>query len=47
VPNPTRHLAVTDARTVREGHWPTFVRAGRRDLPDWPEGLIDLRGLPW
>jgi GNAT superfamily N-acetyltransferase len=47
VPNPTRHLAVSDARTVREGHWPTFVRPGRRGLPDWPDGLIDLRGLPW
>ncbi|WP_345144338.1 GNAT family N-acetyltransferase [Dactylosporangium darangshiense] len=47
VANPTRHLAVSDARTVREGHWPTFVRPGRRPLTDWPPGLIDLRGLPW
>jgi predicted N-acetyltransferase YhbS len=47
VGNPTRHLAVDDARTVREGHWPTFVRPGRRPLTGWPDGLIDLRGLPW
>jgi predicted N-acetyltransferase YhbS len=47
VGNPTRHLSVTDARTVREGRWPTFVRPGRRGLADWPAGLIDLRGLPW
>jgi aminoglycoside 2'-N-acetyltransferase I len=47
VPNHTRHLSVQDARTVREGYWPTFVRAGRRPLSEWPDGLVDLRGLPW
>ncbi|WP_432971747.1 hypothetical protein [Dactylosporangium sp. CA-233914] len=47
VPNPTRFLSVRDARTVNEGEFPTFVRPGRRPLSEWPDGLIDLRGLPW
>ncbi|WP_432824878.1 GNAT family N-acetyltransferase [Dactylosporangium sp. CA-092794] len=47
VANPTRHLAVADARSIREGLQPTLVRPGRRGLADWPDGLIDLRGLPW
>lgn len=47
VDNPTRFVDVRDARSVREGVFPTFVRPGRRPLSGWPAGLIDLRGLPW
>ncbi|MEV6925278.1 GNAT family N-acetyltransferase [Dactylosporangium sp. NPDC051485] len=47
VPNPTRHVGVRDGRTVVEREEPTLVRPGRRALAEWPDGLIDLRGLPW
>jgi predicted N-acetyltransferase YhbS len=47
VANPVRHLDTDDQRTVREGVSPTLVTAGRRPLAEWPDGLVDLRGLPW
>jgi nodulation protein A len=47
VGNVVRHLDVGDQRTVRDSTTPTLVRAGRRPVTDWPEGLVDLRGLPW
>jgi predicted N-acetyltransferase YhbS len=45
--NPARYLDPADERTVLEADWPTMVMPGRRPLTDWPEGLVDLRGLPW
>jgi nodulation protein A len=47
VANPVRYLDTQDERTVREDTSPTMVMAGRRPLADWPDGLVDLRGLPW
>jgi predicted N-acetyltransferase YhbS len=47
VTNPVRHLDPGDERTVRETTGPTLVIAGRRTVPDWPAGVVDLRGLPW
>jgi GNAT superfamily N-acetyltransferase len=47
VPNVVRHLDPGDERTVREGVWPALVMAGQRPLTEWPDGLVDLRGLPW
>jgi predicted N-acetyltransferase YhbS len=47
VANPVRHLDTKDLRTVRDGVWPTLVRPGRRPVSEWPDGLVDLRGLPW
>jgi predicted N-acetyltransferase YhbS len=47
VPNAVRHLDPDDERTVREGVWPALVMPGRRALAEWPNGLVDLRGLPW
>ncbi len=47
VPNVVRRVDPEDERTVREGLWPALVMAGRRPLPEWPDGLVDLRGLPW
>lgn len=36
-----------DAMTVVRSHGPTMICAGTRSADDWPEGTIDLRGLPW
>jgi nodulation protein A len=47
VPNRVRQVDTSDQRTVREGVGVTLIRPGRRPVPDWPEGLVDLRGLPW
>lgn len=47
VANPVRHVDVADHRRTVEGVWPTLVRPGRRPLEEWPEGVVDLRGLPW
>lgn len=47
VPNVVRHLDPEDERTVREGVWSALVMAGGRTLTEWPDGLVDLRGLPW
>jgi predicted N-acetyltransferase YhbS len=47
VGNPVRHLDVHDERTVREVDSPVLVIPGRRPLSDWPDGVVDLRGLPW
>ncbi len=47
VSNLVRLVAIADQRSVREGHWPTLIRPGRRALDEWPDGLVDLRGLPW
>jgi aminoglycoside 2'-N-acetyltransferase I len=42
-----RDLSPRDGSTVVEGRGPTLVCAGTRQLADWPDGTIDLRGLPW
>ena len=47
VPNVVRHLDPDDEQTVREGVWPALVTPGRRTRTEWPDGLVDLRGLPW
>jgi nodulation protein A len=47
VANPVRYLDPRDERTVREDHSPTMVMPGRRPLTEWPDGMVDLRGLPW
>jgi predicted N-acetyltransferase YhbS len=47
VANTVRHLDPGDERTVREGVWAALVMPGRRPLDGWPDGLVDLRGLPW
>jgi GNAT superfamily N-acetyltransferase len=47
VTNPVRYLDPTDERTVREDNSPTMVMSGRRPMTDWPDGLVDLRGMPW
>jgi predicted N-acetyltransferase YhbS len=47
VANPIRYLDLEDERTVREATSPTMVLPGRRAVADWPDGLADLRGLPW
>jgi aminoglycoside 2'-N-acetyltransferase I len=36
-----------DAMTVAKGHGPTMICPGIRPVDAWPEGTIDLRGLPW
>lgn len=36
-----------DAITLVRSHGPTVICAGTRSVDDWPEGAIDLRGLPW
>jgi len=47
VPNVVRHLDPDDERSVREGVWSALVMAGGRALTEWPDGRVDLRGLPW
>jgi hypothetical protein len=47
VGNPVRYLDPGDERTVYEGVRPTLIMAGRRPVEEWPDGLVDLRGLPW
>jgi aminoglycoside 2'-N-acetyltransferase I len=36
-----------DAMTLARSHGPTMICGGVRSVDDWPEGAIDLRGLPW
>jgi len=47
VANLVRHVDVHDHRRSVDGVWPTLIRAARRPLDAWPDGLVDLRGLPW
>jgi hypothetical protein len=47
VANPVRHVDVHNHRRSVDGIWPTLIRPARRPLTSWPEGLVDLRGLPW
>jgi nodulation protein A len=47
VTNPVRYLDPKDERTVREDHSPTMVMSGRHAMTEWPDGMVDLRGLPW
>jgi aminoglycoside 2'-N-acetyltransferase I len=42
-----RDLSPQDGRTVVESDGPTLVCAGTRPVEEWPDGVIDLRGLPW
>jgi hypothetical protein len=46
VANAVRHVDPHDERTVREVTSPIMVMPARRPLAHWPEGLVDLRGLP-
>jgi predicted N-acetyltransferase YhbS len=45
--NAVRYLDMKDERTVRETNSPTMVMPGRRPVTEWPDGVVDLRGLPW
>lgn len=47
VGNRVRHLDIADERTVIEGYWPTLVMPGRQSTAAWPDGVVDLRGVPW
>lgn len=47
VANLVRYIDVANHRRTVEGGWPTLVRPGRRAVTEWPDGLVDLRGLPW
>jgi predicted N-acetyltransferase YhbS len=47
VANRVRYLDPEDERTVREDNSPTMVMPGRRPIAEWPDGTVDLRGLPW
>jgi predicted N-acetyltransferase YhbS len=47
VANMVRYVDPHDERTVREATSPVMVLPARRPPAHWPEGLIDLRGLPW
>ncbi|WP_426997853.1 GNAT family N-acetyltransferase [Pseudarthrobacter sp. N5] len=42
-----RDICPHDAMTVVGSHGPTMICAGTRPVEAWPEGDIDLRGLPW
>lgn len=42
-----RDISPRDGKTVKDGRGPTMICAGARPVPAWPEGMIDLRGLPW
>jgi aminoglycoside 2'-N-acetyltransferase I len=42
-----RDISPRDAMTVIESDGPTLICAGTRSVEAWPEGIVDLRGLPW
>lgn len=45
--SPVLDLSPQDAMTVVRSYGPAMICAGTRPVDDWPEGAIDLRGLPW
>ena len=47
VANPVRDISPRDGATVVQGQGPTLVSPGTKSMGEWPEGLVDLRGLPW
>jgi len=47
VHNVVRELSTADAATVVESQGPTLIHAGTRTVDQWPDGVVDLRGLPW
>lgn len=47
VANPVREVSHRDGMTVLVGESPTLVCPGTASLAHWPNGTIDLRGLPW
>ncbi len=42
-----RDVSPRDGMTVVESNGPTMICAGTEPLAAWPDGVIDLRGLPW
>lgn len=42
-----RDVSPGDAKTVVESDGPTLVCSGTRPVEAWPQGIVDLRGLPW
>lgn len=42
-----RDISPRDGATVVESRGPTMICSGTRSAASWPEGVIDLRGLPW
>jgi len=42
-----RDVSPHDAMTVLETAGPTLICPGTRPVEAWPEGTVDLRGLPW
>lgn len=42
-----RDVSPRDAMTVIESGGPTLICAGTKPVESWPEGTVDLRGLPW
>jgi len=47
VANPVRDISPRDGASVVQGQGPTLVSPGTKSMGEWPEGLVDLRGLPW
>jgi predicted N-acetyltransferase YhbS len=47
ISNRSREVDTRDQRTVRENVGVMLARPGLRPLSEWPDGLLDLRGLPW
>jgi Nodulation protein A (NodA) len=44
---PLAHLALERRLVGVAGVRPTLITAGRRPVEEWPDGPVDLRGLPW
>jgi len=44
---PILDVSPKDAMTVVKSHGPTLICPGTKATDSWPEGTIDLRGLPW
>lgn len=47
VANPVRDVSPRDGASVVQGQGPTLVSPGTKSMGQWPQGLVDLRGLPW
>jgi len=47
IANPVLEVDVRDQRSVRDNPGVMLARPGLRPLAEWPDGLLDLRGLPW
>jgi aminoglycoside 2'-N-acetyltransferase I len=43
----TIDVSPQDAMTVIRSNGPTMICAGTKPISSWPEGTINLRGLPW